>query len=117
MIKTNPNKTWDDLGCSGRIIYMYIKFKMWDPRLDMHTILRYLNIISIVYICSRRGLPIDRARHKEKGQPLCMEQYYKLFTSYRIPGVKKDSLISNHTNLMPEPEHIIVICKNQVKLL
>ncbi|CAC5389476.1 CHAT [Mytilus coruscus] len=74
-------------------------------------------ILDYKTIIDARGLPIDRARHKEKGQPLCMEQYYKLFTSYRIPGVKKDSLISNHTNLMPEPEHIIVICKNQFFVL
>lgn len=63
----------------------------------------------------RRGLPIDRARHKEKGQPMCMEQYYRLFTSYRCPGIPKDALICNTSNLMPEPEHIIVICKNQVR--
>jgi hypothetical protein len=69
------------------------------------------------YIFFSRGIPIDRARHKEKGQPLCMEQYYRLFTNYRIPGVTKDSLISNNTRLMPEPEHIIVICKNQVCVL
>ena len=75
----------------------------------------YNRIIFFIDIHCSRGLPIDRARHKEKGQPLCMEQYYKLFTSYRVPGVKKDCLISNHTNLMPEPEHIIVICKNQVQ--
>lgn len=63
----------------------------------------------------RRGLPVDRARHNKKGQPLCMEQYYRLFTSYRVPGIKKDSLISNNSHLLPDPEHIIVICKNQVR--
>ncbi|XP_052069853.1 choline O-acetyltransferase-like [Mytilus californianus] len=90
--------------------------------LDRAQQLRYASrlisgILDYKTIIDARGLPIDRARHKEKGQPLCMEQYYKLFTSYRIPGVKKDSLISNHTNLMPEPEHIIVICKNQFFVL
>ena len=62
----------------------------------------------------RRGLPIDRCRHKEKGQPLCMEQYYRLFKSYRVPGLMKDSLILNSTKLVQEPEHVIVVCRNQV---
>lgn len=57
---------------------------------------------------------MDRARHNKKGQPMCMEQYYRLFTSYRVPGIKKDSLISNNSKLLPDPEHIIVISKNQV---
>ncbi|OWF36575.1 choline O-acetyltransferase-like [Mizuhopecten yessoensis] len=74
-------------------------------------------ILDYKTIIDARGLPIDRARHKIKGQPLCMEQYYRLFTSYRVPGVNKDSLISNTSKLMREPEHIIVICKNQFFVL
>jgi choline O-acetyltransferase len=45
---------------------------------------------------------------------LCMEQYYRLFTSYRVPGVDKDKLIDSRTSMMLEPEHIIVISRNQV---
>uniref|UniRef100_K1QIX3 Choline O-acetyltransferase n=1 Tax=Magallana gigas TaxID=29159 RepID=K1QIX3_MAGGI len=48
---------------------------------------------------------------------MCMEQYYRLFTSYRVPGIKKDSLISNNSKLLPDPEHIIVISKNQYFVL
>ncbi|KAL3876632.1 hypothetical protein ACJMK2_034449 [Sinanodonta woodiana] len=46
-----------------------------------------------------------------------LDQYYRLFSSYRVPGIKKDSLISNSTKLMPEPEHIIVVCMNQFFVL
>ena len=60
----------------------------------------------------RRALPIDRARHREKGQPLCMEQYYRLFSSYREPGVNKDRLTT--TAAQPGSEHITVIRHNQV---
>ncbi|XP_062590553.1 choline O-acetyltransferase-like, partial [Saccostrea cucullata] len=74
-------------------------------------ILDYKTIIDV------RGLPVDRARHNKKGQPLCMEQYYRLFTSYRVPGIKKDSLTSNNSHLLPDPEHIIVVCKNQYFVL
>jgi len=43
-----------------------------------------------------------------------MEQYYRLFTSYRYPGVERDSLVTSYTS-DDEPEHIIVACKNQVE--
>ena len=64
-----------------------------------------------------RSLPIDRARHSEKGQPLCMEQYYRLFTSYREPGETQDCLVTRELEegpVMPEPEHVIVITHKQV---
>jgi choline O-acetyltransferase len=46
-----------------------------------------------------------------------MEQYYRLFSSYRVPGVVKDKLVDSTTNLALEPEHIIVICRNQIYVL
>jgi len=58
---------------------------------------------------------MDRARSREKGQPLCMEQYYRLFTSYRYPGTERDSLVTSYTS-GDEPEHVIVAYKNQVGL-
>lgn len=63
---------------------------------------------------SSRDIPTDRCSCREKGQPLCMEQYYRLFSSYRIPGVEVDKLVDSATNLALEPEHIIVISRNQV---
>ncbi|XP_062376374.1 choline O-acetyltransferase [Sardina pilchardus] len=62
-------------------------------------------------------LPVDFARGQLAGTPLCMEQYYKLFTSYRLPGPKKDTLVAQKSSVMPEPEHIIVACKNQFFVL
>ena len=43
-----------------------------------------------------------------------MEQYYRLFSSYRIPGEEKDKLVNSKTSLLLEPEHVIVISRNQV---
>lgn len=65
---------------------------------------------------SRRVLPMDYARGQLAGTPLCMEQYYRLFTSYRLPGPERDTLVAQESSVMPEPEHIIVACKNQVRL-
>jgi choline O-acetyltransferase len=46
-----------------------------------------------------------------------MEQYYRLFSSVRIPGISKDKLVESHTKLALEPEHVIVICRNQIYVL
>jgi len=59
---------------------------------------------------------MDRARARERGQPLCMEQYYRLFTSYRYPGVERDSLVTSSPS-RDEPVHIIVACMNQVSTM
>lgn len=67
-----------------------------------------------VCVC-RRALPVDYARGQLAGTPLCMEQYYRLFTSYRLPGPQRDTLVAQESCVMPEPEHIIVACKNQVR--
>lgn len=63
----------------------------------------------------RRALPAEYARGQLAGTPMCKEQYYRLFTSYRYPGLKTDRL-KVHTNASSSvPEHIIVACKNQVR--
>lgn len=59
-------------------------------------------------------MPVDFARGQLSGHPLCMKQYYGLFSSYRLPGHTKDTLVAQKSNIMPEPEHIIVACNNQV---
>ncbi|XP_035258951.1 choline O-acetyltransferase-like [Anguilla anguilla] len=64
-----------------------------------------------------RALPVEYARGQLAGTPLCMEQYYRLFSSYRLPGPKKDTLVAQKSSVMPEPEHIIVACKNQFFVL
>ncbi|OWR51509.1 putative choline o-acyltransferase [Danaus plexippus plexippus] len=62
----------------------------------------------------RGELPQERATSREKGQPLCMEQFYRLLGVCRIPEVGKDRL-----ELPPRPddpseceELIIVACRN-----
>lgn len=56
-------------------------------------------------------LPRDRAASREKNQPLCMAQYYRLLGSCRRPGDPRDS------QYLPErrdDQHVIVCCRNQV---
>ncbi|XP_036936332.1 choline O-acetyltransferase-like [Acanthopagrus latus] len=64
-----------------------------------------------------RALPVDFARGQLAGPPLCMEQYYRLFSSYRYPGLKTDTLKVQTSAASSAPEHIIVACKNQFFVL
>ncbi|XP_058473117.1 carnitine O-acetyltransferase [Solea solea] len=42
------------------------------------------------------------------GKPLCMNQYYEVLSSCRIPGLSRDSVV-NHAKSSPPPRHITVI--------
>ncbi|XP_062256432.1 choline O-acetyltransferase [Platichthys flesus] len=64
-----------------------------------------------------RALPVDYARGQLAGTPMCMEQYYRLFTSYRLPGPERDTLVAQESCVMPEPEHVIVVYKKQFYVL
>lgn len=63
---------------------------------------------------SSHSIPTDCAKGQLSGQPLCMKQYYGLFSSYRLPGHTQDTLVAQKSSVMPEPEHVIVACGNQV---
>ncbi|KAI7805376.1 putative choline O-acetyltransferase [Triplophysa rosa] len=85
-------------------------------------VLRYAaNLISGVLeyksLIETHSLPVEEGRGQQAGTPLCMDQYYKVFTSYRLPGPKTDTLVAQRSTVMPEPEHIIVACKNQLFVL
>ncbi|VDM30497.1 unnamed protein product [Hydatigera taeniaeformis] len=70
-------------------------------------------ILDYKTILDTRSLPIDRVSHNRKGQPLCMEQYYRLFTSYRYPGTEKDKLVTRDLSEVAENAHAIVACHDQ----
>lgn len=57
---------------------------------------------------------MEKATSREKGQPLCMAQYYRLMKSYREPGLVKDRLLDVESDLTISRPHIIVACKSQV---
>ncbi|XP_044188829.1 carnitine O-acetyltransferase [Thunnus albacares] len=42
------------------------------------------------------------------GKPLCMNQYYEVLSSCRIPGLKRDSVV-NHAKSSKPPKHITVV--------
>ncbi|NWH32229.1 CLAT acetyltransferase, partial [Chloropsis hardwickii] len=89
---------------------------------DVNDQLRFAaNLISGVQdykaLLDAHSLPTDFSRGQLSGHPLCMKQYYGLFSSYRLPGRTKDTLVAQKSNVMPEPEHIIVACNNQFFVL
>jgi choline O-acetyltransferase len=69
-------------------------------------------IMDYKLIVDAQILPVDRCTCREKGQPLCMEQYYRLFSTYRLPGVTKDVQINYEDN--NSLEHCIVMSRNQI---
>lgn len=48
------------------------------------------------------------------GKPLCMNQYYEVLSSCRIPGLKRDSVV-NHAKSSRPPKHITVVHNSQVR--
>lgn len=50
------------------------------------------------------------------GKPLCMNQYYQVLSSCRVPGLKRDSIV-NHARSSSPPKHITVVHKCQFFVL
>lgn len=91
---------------------------------DTEDYLKYIarlisGILDYKVLIDGRALPIDRATSREKGQPLCMEQYYRLFSCYRMPDVNQDRLvqISSSKVVHQQVEHVIVAYRNQFFVL
>ncbi|KAM6898211.1 choline O-acetyltransferase b [Lycodopsis pacificus] len=74
-------------------------------------------VLDYAALIDARALPVDFARGQLAGTPLCMEQYYRLFNSYRHPGLKTDTLEVQMNAASSAPQHIIVACKNQFFVL
>ncbi|XP_049646731.1 choline O-acetyltransferase [Suncus etruscus] len=74
-------------------------------------------VLSYKALLDSHSIPTDCAKGQLSGQPLCMKQYYGLFSSYRLPGHTQDTLVAQKSSVMPEPEHIIVACCNQFFVL
>ncbi|XP_023944500.1 choline O-acetyltransferase [Bicyclus anynana] len=62
----------------------------------------------------RGELPQERATSREKGQPLCMEQFYRLLGVCRIPEVGKDRLeLPQRPGDAAECEELVIVaCRN-----
>ncbi|XP_078572634.1 peroxisomal carnitine O-octanoyltransferase-like isoform X2 [Branchiostoma floridae x Branchiostoma japonicum] len=62
----------------------------------------------------KEQIPVDKA--VRTGQPFCMNQFRKMVSTHRIPGVTMDKLVS-HFRTEAEgaaPTHITVLCKGRV---
>ncbi|XP_038600079.1 choline O-acetyltransferase [Tachyglossus aculeatus] len=93
-----------------------------QPFQDVNDQLRFAahlisGVLDYKALLDTRALPVDFARGQLSGQPLCMKQYYGLFSSYRLPGHPRDTLVAPKSSVMPEPEHVIVACSNQFFVL
>ena len=74
------------LSFTARLVQGFIRYKI---KLDKHALVQ------------------DRAASRELGQPLCMEQYYRILTTYRKPGKEQDQQLNSGPDTK-EDEHIVV---------
>ncbi|XP_072015159.1 carnitine O-acetyltransferase-like isoform X2 [Amphiura filiformis] len=65
-------------------------------------------VLDFKHLIDTNSLPVDQMG----GQPLCMDQYYKVLAACRIPGPRKDDLVFYPPNKPDAPKHIIVAHKN-----
>ncbi len=65
--------------------------------------------VLVVCVCMcRQTLLLDETCGQKADSLLCMDQYKRLFSSYRRAGLEQDTLITSDAG------HVIVACKNQV---
>ncbi|XP_041481212.1 carnitine O-acetyltransferase-like isoform X1 [Lytechinus variegatus] len=67
------------------------------------------SVMDFKYLIDTQSVPVD----KMAGQPLCMDQYYKILASCRIPGPKRDEVKIFPPTLSNAPKHIIIAYNNQ----
>ncbi|KAM9326172.1 carnitine O-acetyltransferase isoform 2-T2 [Gastrophryne carolinensis] len=61
-------------------------------------------VLDFKAMIDNQTLPIERIG----GNPLCMNQYYQILSSCRIPGPKRDSVV-NYSQAKKPPTHITVV--------
>ncbi|XP_063163921.1 choline O-acetyltransferase [Candoia aspera] len=104
------------INSSPAVIFAHQQFQEADDQLRFAAHL-ISGVLDYKALLDTHAVPVDFARGQLSGHPLCMKQYYGLFSSYRLPGLTKDTLVSQKSNVMPEPDHIIVACNNQFFVL
>ncbi|XP_051967978.1 choline O-acetyltransferase-like [Xyrauchen texanus] len=70
-----------------------------------------LSVCEYKILVDGKTLPVDVARGQSCDSRLCMNQYERLFSSYRRAGLERDTLITT------DAAHVIVVCKNQFFVL
>ncbi|XP_061587601.1 carnitine O-acetyltransferase-like [Cololabis saira] len=65
-------------------------------------------VLDFKTMIDNESLPVEQ----QGGAPLCMHQYYQLFSSCRLPGLHQDSLL-HHRGRGPAPTHITVVMNSQ----
>jgi len=87
-VNSNPGMVLPRQNFSSRVCWLRYAAKMTVGILDFKLIL------------DARALPTEMARGQLAGQALCMEQYYRLLRSYRLPGKECDRLLLFRNSLL-----------------
>ncbi|KAM9831754.1 choline O-acetyltransferase b [Neosynchiropus ocellatus] len=95
-------------------VMVFPKQTFRDPKDALRYAARLVRgVLEYKALIEARELAVEFARGQLAGTPLCMEQYNRLFTSYRYPGLKTDVLKVQMKTSSSTSEHIVVARKNQ----
>lgn len=98
------------IGCNPASLYPKAAYKTLDEQLEFATkyILGFMQYTKMV----AAGLPVD----KSGGDPLCMDQWYKIIGSCRVPGESMDGMKVMKANQIDfgKSNHIVVMFNNRV---
>lgn len=99
---------------AARIIDGILEHKEMLDRFGFSIILIFVSRSLNVFDTFSGDLPLERAASREKNQPLCMAQYYRLLGSCRRAGIERDSQFLPDLRNLASSHHIVVCCRNQM---
>ncbi|KAF7688729.1 carnitine O-acetyltransferase isoform X2 [Silurus meridionalis] len=88
---------------SPGVVLPRLKFSDWQGQIRYAAKL-IAGVLDFKTMIDNETLPVEYLG----GNPLCMNQYYQVLSSCRIPGIKKDSVV-NHALSNRPPTHITVV--------
>ncbi|XP_022084319.1 carnitine O-acetyltransferase-like isoform X2 [Acanthaster planci] len=88
---------------SPGVVFPRENFRGVDGQLEFSA--RFIaGVLDFKQLIDSDSLPVDYMG----GQPLCMDQYHRILSSCRVPGVKKDSVATFPPYKPDAPRHIII---------
>ncbi|XP_038045797.1 carnitine O-acetyltransferase-like [Patiria miniata] len=91
------------LHVSPGVVFPREDFRGVDAQLEFSA--RFIaGVLDFKQLIDSNSLPDDYMG----GQPLCMYRYHKILSSCRVPGVKKDSVVSFPPNEPDAPRHTVI---------
>ena len=106
--------------CSGHYEFVRDIFKKTSIGINNEYFFSTIVLLRLLFHFFREEVKVDFAPSKTAAggkQAMCMEQYYRVFNTYRKPGLDKDQHISSSGREQRQTENILVLIKSHVSLV